>query len=164
MIQPLLSSRSGRPHALIAAEDIAHVARWQFGAVGPDSGEPEAGISDPQALREAHAQGHAEGFEAGRAAALAEAQAEFAAFRANEGMEIAGRLDALLRAAEAGLVEAEQQIARGTLEIACALARQVLRREMAIDPKALPIPPRPPHQRKPAADFPANLFPWRRDN
>ncbi len=25
-----------------------------------------------------------------------------------------------------------------------------------------PIPPRPPHQRRPAADFPANLFPWRR--
>src|SRR5215469_8445188 len=30
------------------------------------------------------------------------------------------------------------------------------------DPNARPIPPRPQHQRKPAADFPANLFPWRR--
>jgi uncharacterized membrane protein len=36
------------------------------------------------------------------------------------------------------------------------------RRAIAIDPNARPIPPRPPHQRKPAADFPANLFPWRR--
>jgi uncharacterized membrane protein len=36
------------------------------------------------------------------------------------------------------------------------------REAVAIDPNALPIPPRPPHQRKPAADFPANLFPWRR--
>src|SRR6185312_9110169 len=36
------------------------------------------------------------------------------------------------------------------------------REVVAIDPEALPIPPRPPHQRKPAADFPANLFPWRR--
>ena len=36
------------------------------------------------------------------------------------------------------------------------------RETIAIDPNALPIPPRPPHQRKPAADFPANLFPWRR--
>jgi uncharacterized membrane protein len=33
---------------------------------------------------------------------------------------------------------------------------------VAIDPNAQPIPPRPPHQRRPAADFPANLFPWRR--
>jgi uncharacterized membrane protein len=37
------------------------------------------------------------------------------------------------------------------------------REVVAIDPNARPIPPRPPHQRKPAADFPANLFPWRRD-
>ena len=36
------------------------------------------------------------------------------------------------------------------------------RKAIAIDPNARPIPPRPPHQRKPAADFPANLFPWRR--
>src|SRR5262249_59760776 len=36
------------------------------------------------------------------------------------------------------------------------------RKVVAIDPNARPIPPRPPHVRKPAADFPANLFPWRR--
>ena len=39
--------------------------------------------------------------------------------------------------AEAGLAEAQQDIARGTLEIACALARQVLRHEMATQPRAL---------------------------
>ena len=38
------------------------------------------------------------------------------------------------------------------------------REVVAIDPNARPIPPRPPHQRKPAADFPANLFPWRRQD
>jgi len=36
------------------------------------------------------------------------------------------------------------------------------RKVIAIDPNARPIPPRPPRARKPAADFPANLFPWRR--
>jgi uncharacterized membrane protein len=36
------------------------------------------------------------------------------------------------------------------------------RKAIAIDPNAQPIPPRPKPQRKPAADFPANLFPWRR--
>jgi uncharacterized membrane protein len=36
------------------------------------------------------------------------------------------------------------------------------RKAVAIDPNAPPVPPRPPHQRRPAADFPANLFPWRR--
>lgn len=136
-MQDLRTTRGTWQQALIASEDISHVARWQFGSVGPDTGVPEAGISDPQAMREAHAAGHAEGYAAGRAQALADAQAEFAAFRAHEGLEIAGRLDALLRAAEAGLAEAQQEIARGTLEIACALARQVLRRELAVDPKAL---------------------------
>jgi uncharacterized membrane protein len=38
------------------------------------------------------------------------------------------------------------------------------RKVIAIDPNARPIPPRPPRERKPAADFPANLFPWRRRN
>src|SRR6201997_4033777 len=38
------------------------------------------------------------------------------------------------------------------------------RKAVEIDPNARPLPP-PTHQRKPAADFPANLFPWkRRDN
>jgi uncharacterized membrane protein len=36
------------------------------------------------------------------------------------------------------------------------------RKAVAIDPDAPPVPVRPPRERKPAADFPANLFPWRR--
>lgn len=122
---------------LIASEDIAHVARWQFGAVGHGRTQPEGGISDPEALRAAHAQGHAEGFAAGRAQALAEAEAQHAIWRASEGQEAARRLVSLLQAAEAGLADAQQSIARGTLEIACALARQVLRHELATDPNAL---------------------------
>ncbi len=38
----------------------------------------------------------------------------------------------------------------------------VYRKAIAIDPNSPPIPPRPPRQRRPAADCPANLFPWRR--
>jgi uncharacterized membrane protein len=33
---------------------------------------------------------------------------------------------------------------------------------IAPDPNLRPIQPRPPRERRPAADFPANLFPWRR--
>jgi uncharacterized membrane protein len=36
------------------------------------------------------------------------------------------------------------------------------RKVIAPDPNQQPIPIRPPRQRRPAADFPANLFPWRR--
>jgi uncharacterized membrane protein len=36
------------------------------------------------------------------------------------------------------------------------------REVIAPDPNPRPIPPRPIRERRPAADFPANLFPWRR--
>jgi uncharacterized membrane protein len=36
------------------------------------------------------------------------------------------------------------------------------RKVVAPDPNQPPIPPRPPRERRPAADFPANLFPWKR--
>jgi uncharacterized membrane protein len=36
------------------------------------------------------------------------------------------------------------------------------RKVIAPDPTLQPFPPRPPRERRPAADFPANLFPWRR--
>ena len=35
------------------------------------------------------------------------------------------------------------------------------RKIVAPDPNQPPIPPRPPGERRPAADFPANLFPWK---
>jgi uncharacterized membrane protein len=36
------------------------------------------------------------------------------------------------------------------------------RKVIAPDPNLRPAPPRPPREKRPAADFPANLFPWRR--
>jgi uncharacterized membrane protein len=36
------------------------------------------------------------------------------------------------------------------------------RKVIALDPDWRPIPPRPPRERRSAADFPAALFPWRR--
>ena len=36
------------------------------------------------------------------------------------------------------------------------------RKVIAPDPNFRPIQPRPPREKRPAADFPANLFPWRR--
>jgi uncharacterized membrane protein len=38
------------------------------------------------------------------------------------------------------------------------------RKVVVIDPAARPIPRPPQRERKPAADFPANLFPWRNKN
>ncbi|MGI4779780.1 MAG: FliH/SctL family protein [Janthinobacterium lividum] len=132
---------SSRPMrgAFIPSEDIAGYSAWQFGNVDPNAvlGEPGGGTTDPEALGEAHARGVAEGHAAGREEAFGEAQAQMEGYFATHGQDTARRLAALLAAAEAGLANAQQDIARGTLEIACALARQVLRREMALDPQVL---------------------------
>lgn len=126
-------ARGGR---LIASEHVAACARWQFATVGAE-GVTEGGIADPQALREARARGHEEGYAAGRADALAECQAQMNDYIATQGRDAAQRLLSLFDAAEAGLAAAQQDIARGTLEVACALARQVLRHELATNPNAL---------------------------
>ena len=126
-------ARSGR---LIANEHVAACSRWQFATVSAE-GVVEGGIADPQALRGAHAQGHEVGYAAGRADALAEAQAQMNQYLATQGRDAAQRLAAQLASAEAGLAAAQQDIARGTLEIACALARQVLRHEFATNPNTL---------------------------
>ncbi len=122
--------------AFIPSEDIAGYARWQFATVGP-AGEPQGGIADPEALREAYEKGRAEGHAAGREQAVAEARAQMDAYVATHGRDTAQRLAGLIDAAVAGLADAQQDIARGTLEIACALARQVLRHELATQPLAL---------------------------
>jgi flagellar assembly protein FliH len=124
--------------ALIPSEDIAGYSRWRFDGVGAVAAEDVAPPPiDPRALADAHAQGLAEGRAAGRAEALAEARAQHEAYVAAQGSECAARLAALVAAAESGLHDAQQDIARGTLEIACALARQVLRHELVTQPRAL---------------------------
>lgn len=128
--------------ALIPSEDIAGFSRWRFERVGA---APAAAPVDPreidavhqQALWQARQDALAEGRASGRAEAMAEAQAHMEEYFATHGQETAARLAAVLASAEDGLAQAQQDIARGTLEIACALARQVLRHEMATQPRAL---------------------------
>ncbi|MBU1357237.1 MAG: flagellar assembly protein FliH [Gammaproteobacteria bacterium] len=122
--------------SFIPSESIAACARWQFATVSPD-GVEQGGIADPEALREAHRLGRAEGHAAGRAEAMAEARQRMDEYVAHQGREAAQRLAGLFAAAEEGLAAAQQDIARGTLEIACALARQVIRQELAGNPNAL---------------------------
>lgn len=122
--------------AFIRGEDVARFARWQFAAVGAE-GNVLGGVVDPEAIEEARQQGRDEGYAAGRAAAQAEAREQMEAYQANEGLEAAQRVAALLASAEAQLAEVQQELARGTLEIACALARQVLRQEIATRPTVL---------------------------
>ena len=56
---------------------------------------------------------------------------------AGTGRETAERLDALVRALDSSLGALQQRMAKELLQLACDIARQVVRRELASDPQAL---------------------------
>lgn len=123
-------------NVFIPSEDVARFKRWQFATVGAE-GEVLGGVVDPEAIEAARRQGRDEGYAAGRADALAEAREQLAHYQATQGAEAAQRIAALLVSAETQLAALQQELSRGTLEIACALARQVVRHEIATDPGTL---------------------------
>lgn len=127
----------------IPGEEIGTVEQWNFGAVDTAAIKLAEQV---KALEEASDQikddalkqeGYAEGFIQGHAQATLEAQRQIADFIANQGQEAAQDFAKLFASAQAQLADAEQVMARGVLELACELARQVLRRELSVYPNAL---------------------------
>lgn len=127
----------------IPGEEIDAVEQWNFAAVDTASLLLAAQVKVRDEAAEEFKQeacrqeGYAEGFAQGRAKATVEAQRQMADFIANQGRDAAREFARLFATVQAQLVEAEQVMAQGTLELACELARQVLRRELSVDPKAV---------------------------
>jgi flagellar assembly protein FliH len=82
-------------------------------------------------------EGFAEGFVQGQAQTRLEAQRQIADFIANQGQEAAQNFTQLFASVQAQQSDTEQVMARGVLELACELARQVLRHELSGNPKVL---------------------------
>ena len=82
-------------------------------------------------------QGYAEGFAQGRAHALVQAEQQIHAYSSNQGQQAARNFAALLDAAEQQLAQSQQVMSRGVLDLACELARQVLRHELSVNPNVL---------------------------
>ncbi len=86
------------------------------------------------------AKGFEEGFAQGHAQATLEGQRQTAEYIRNEGQQAALRFASLFLAAQQQISQAEQNIAQGVLELACEVARQVVRRDLAVNPNAvLPV-------------------------
>ena len=127
----------------IPGEEVDTVERWNFGAVDSASilraaqakahNEASDQVKD-DALKQ---QSYAEGFAQGQAQATLEAQRQLGDYMANQGREAAQNFAKLFASAQTQLDDAEQVIARGTLELACELAHQVLRHELSVNPNAL---------------------------
>lgn len=141
----------------IPSEEIADVTRWKFGAVdGSDLlkavalPEPEVieQVPEPlteteqqaltqQACDEAHAQGYSLGYAQGEAQTALEWQRRLDEYIAQQGLEAAQRLQAVLQNFEAGVTVLQQQMAQQVLDLACDIARQVVRQDLAVNPSPL---------------------------
>jgi flagellar assembly protein FliH len=80
---------------------------------------------------------YAEGFAQGQAQAALDAQRQITDYIANEGQNTARDFARLFAAAQEQMADAEQLLARGVLDLACELARQVVRRELSVGTDAL---------------------------
>jgi flagellar assembly protein FliH len=145
-----------RAHSrFIPGEEIGVVTDWNFGDVDQASvrftaklqaqAQAEEAVKS-DALRHAgfsdghsqgYSQGYSEGFAQGQAQATLEGQRQIREHIENEGREAARAFGAMFASAQAQLSEHEQAMAKGVLELACELARQVLRHELSSNPNAL---------------------------
>ncbi len=127
----------------IPDEEIGTAEPWDFSAVDTASlllaaqvrarRAAASPVSD-DAIRQ---EGYAEGFAQGHAQATLEGQKQIDDYITNQGTEAANNFAGLFESAQSGLANAEQMIACELLELACDLARQIVRHELSINPNAL---------------------------
>lgn len=134
----------------IPDEEISGSSPWQFVAV-----DERVRLADEEAMRieaaraaerqpsylqkiqDAYEAGRQQGHEDGHAEATREGNARLDDYVNGQGQAAAERLSAMAVSMGQSLVMSQERIADQVLEMACALARQVLRRELSIDPQAL---------------------------
>lgn len=127
----------------IPGEEIGAVEQWNFSAVDTASlllaaqAKVREEASDQVKLDALKQEGFAEGFVQGQAQTRLEAQRQIADFIAHQGQEAAQNFTQLFASVQAQQAATEQVIARGVLELACELARQVLRRELSVNPESV---------------------------
>jgi flagellar assembly protein FliH len=137
-----------RAHSsFIPGDKLGAVKDWDFGAVDLASvrfaaklkaqAEREEKGQDDSARQAGFADGHAQGYTQGHATATLEGQRQITDYIQNQGEQAAQRISQLFESAQSQVLESQQVMAKGVLELACELARQVLRHELSSNPNAL---------------------------
>ena len=135
----------------IPSDQIGTVTDWNFGAVDQSAIKfaaklkAQAEAEEKSKTEASHQAGHAagyslgytEGFAQGHAQATLEGQRQITEYIATQGQEAAHAFLRLFETAQTQLQDSEQALAKGVLELACELSRQVLRHELATNPNAL---------------------------
>ena len=146
----MMPSSNQRTYArFIPSEEVGDFTQWKFGAVdGSDliEPEPEPEVEIPVEVDEAAQQAliqqacddaYAEGFAQGQAQSALEWQQRMDAYIAQQGREMAQRLQGVVQTLDASLIDMQQDMAQQLLELACDIARQVVRQELSVNPSAL---------------------------
>ena len=137
-----------RAHSsFIPGEEVGVVTDWSFAAVDQSSlrfaaklkaqAEQEEQAKNDIVRQAGYSEGYSQGFAQGHAQATLEGQKLIADYIANEGAQNAQGMAQLFASAQSQLSDSHQSMAQGVLELACALARQVLRHELSTNPNAL---------------------------
>jgi flagellar assembly protein FliH len=131
----------------IPGEEVATVTEWDFGAVDHAAirfaaklkaqAEAEDTAKEDSARQAGYTEGYAAGFAQGHAKATLEGQRLIKEYADTQGKESAATFASLFDNVTEQLAQAEQVMAHGVLELACELARQVLRHELSTNPNAL---------------------------
>jgi flagellar assembly protein FliH len=106
----------------------------------PPPPPPEPAISEEelqQMLEQARQEGFAQGLQQGEQQAAEQWQQRLQEYQDNQGREIGQRLAEVLRQAQEGIRGLQQQVAPDLLQLACDIARQVVRQELRTNPQAL---------------------------
>ena len=154
----MTASSKGRYARFIPKEELGVVTRWHFGAVdGPDAfllapatlpveqeseedvaaRAAEAAEQQAQALLQADKDAYARGLAQGQEQATVEWQRRMDEYVAGQGKEAAQRLDAAVQALGSSLDAMQQHMAQDVLQLACDIARQVVRQELRVNTAAL---------------------------
>jgi flagellar assembly protein FliH len=134
------SNRSGSSHyhRFIPSEEVQDVAAWEFAPVGdgwiehnPKAGKtPEPEPAAHEQLEAVRQQALAEGYEQGRQAGAKETREALESQMKRQTQELAQRVTQIVQKASVDLTQLDERFAGQLLELACDLARQVVRREL----------------------------------
>lgn len=133
------SNKPSNPYQrFIPREEVQVVSAWAFNAMdGGDkknqasaAEEPPPDVVSSEALDEARQMAYAEGFAHGRLAGAKETQDALEAPLKQQTQEQAQRLALLLQHSQGHLSQLNDLLAQQVLDLACDLARQVVRREL----------------------------------
>jgi flagellar assembly protein FliH len=127
----------------IPADQVVDANSWSFDAVDQNAlkfaakVKAQAEAQDRVRDEAARQVGFADGYAQGHAHATLEGQRLIQDYIDSQGQDAAQHFLNLFKTAQDQVEQSQQAMAKGVLELACELARQVLRRELTVNPNAL---------------------------